>query len=62
MANDAPETKDVPILESFNHAVELKKSFNTAVSLSQTVSNPQTSDTGAVTVNTGQTSNESSNE
>lgn len=62
MANDAPETKDVPIMESINHAVELRKSFNVAVSLSQTVSNSQTSETSAATVNTGQASNKSSNE
>lgn len=62
MANDAPETKEVPIFESLNQAVELKKSFNVAVSLSQTVSNSQTSDTGAATTNTRQTSDKSSND
>ncbi len=52
MANDAPENKGTIHNESLNHVVDLKKSFNPAVSLMQTIAQSQATDANAAASDT----------
>lgn len=59
MANEGTENRPVLTNESFNQALELKKSFNAAVPLVQTIAQAQATG-AAVAANTVQPSNQSS--
>ncbi len=58
MANEGTDNK--PILESFNQAIDLNKSFNSAVSLAQTITQEQATNAGTSNASAVQANNQSS--
>jgi hypothetical protein len=60
MANDRADNQQTPVYESCNPMVDMRKSINPAVSLAQTIAQPQTPGTGTAAAHTVQNSNQSS--